>query len=778
MYGREQKRSWVDEQGRDRDQRDGQRRQLYHEALISLLAQQKHCGVCQLDVPSLFQRLGARKCRKFGVHHPDELEQCLKLCTLLFVVETTGRPISISTVSPRTSLAVCPAHSNKSGSCPDGSCPDLHVCRFFLLSGQCSFENRCLFGHDLRTPHNQRLLQRHLLDGIDITRLRSLFCLPTIRQGVTLPQVCRYYNVHRGCSKGNDCRFLHLCRHYMLEQCRFGKKCERNHNINHPQVKDVLCQFGLDVAHRRLSDIVEEVKLYVKKLADQDSDEEHCPRGHASDGGARPKRCKSVPNLSRQQKFTFADESPGSATRAPSASRPSAYSRLAGGQSAPPKTEEICLYYLKGACRFGDKCNKLHSPQRYLWRIAAAGDDYQGALEWCSLPDDSNEALEKAFSLPHQTDCIVTDRHGEEMTVLFRSMKAEKAGTKQQYRVCRVSTPSSMHPSMKGSKVGSCSNAHLATVWLWFWKNLDGVWSEFGFEETGRLSMTSETLEENHQMGAVTVTMGGGWVLDLAKKRLKNLKTSSKFKVRRRPKLVLSKDRAELDSGSSPSDGSNDDDEGGTWNCVGGEEDTGNDSSDKEDRWRHTATASGGQRVAYSHKANDDDVEEEEQARASGVSAHRFLSPVRGDSERYLREKQHFVETLSVASHVLDIHAVNNPQLTERYERMRSQMLRQFGVRGVTEQVLYYGPSPEEDVNTICRNGVACNSTVAPGKGGHFHVNAARANKGSRGSGGERRVLFRVKCLLGPDRRVDDADDRKTFIISNPAQEAVMFAEL
>ena len=101
-----------------------------------------------------------------------------------------GRGTDIA-VSPNINLPICLTHSCKVGSCKEQTCTALHFCMFFLLSGKCDFKDRCLFGHDLNTDHNRRLLQDHLLGGLNMTELRTLFCLPWVRRGVTVPRVCR-----------------------------------------------------------------------------------------------------------------------------------------------------------------------------------------------------------------------------------------------------------------------------------------------------------------------------------------------------------------------------------------------------------------------------------------------------------------------------------------------------------------------------------------------------------------------------------------------------------
>ncbi|XP_070208050.1 uncharacterized protein [Littorina saxatilis] len=198
-------------------------------------------------------------------------------------------------VAPTTQLTLCPVHSQKSGSCRDRACTGLHFCIFYLLSGQCAYASSnhsgCLFGHALEAdPHNRRLLQQSFLVELNLTELRKLFCLPGVRRGVTVPKICKYYNKHMGCNKGGKCRALHLCHPYVLETCKFGRGCRRNHDISHQEVKQVLTLYGVRVKGRPLSDILRELRSFPGKEKRDDagrrSDDDDDDRGRSRIGQA------------------------------------------------------------------------------------------------------------------------------------------------------------------------------------------------------------------------------------------------------------------------------------------------------------------------------------------------------------------------------------------------------------------------------------------------------------------------------------------------------------
>jgi len=61
-----------------------------------------------------------------------------------------------------------------------------------------------------------------------------------------LPQPGSFYNA-KGCRHGAKCVKLHICRDYLIGDCKFGDTCTRSHDLldAHPQA--VLIKCGVDV---------------------------------------------------------------------------------------------------------------------------------------------------------------------------------------------------------------------------------------------------------------------------------------------------------------------------------------------------------------------------------------------------------------------------------------------------------------------------------------------------------------------------------------------------
>ncbi|XP_037552134.1 protein mono-ADP-ribosyltransferase PARP12-like [Nematolebias whitei] len=114
-----------------------------------------------------------------------------------------------------------------------GPCGELHLCKYFLLSGICPlpvYERKdCSFSHDLSSDHNQRVLKHHELEGLTRDELCTLLMQ---NDDSLLPSICRDYNIDGGkfgqCqSEDIFCSRLHICERFMNEDCN----CSRNHDF-------------------------------------------------------------------------------------------------------------------------------------------------------------------------------------------------------------------------------------------------------------------------------------------------------------------------------------------------------------------------------------------------------------------------------------------------------------------------------------------------------------------------------------------------------------------
>ncbi|KAA0715122.1 Poly [ADP-ribose] polymerase 12 [Triplophysa tibetana] len=122
----------------------------------------------------------------------------------------------------KTSLRVC-----KNYKCV--GCEELHLCRY-LVCGNCRFGTKCKKSHDLGSAYNLPLLKKHDLQGFTSG---ELFQLLLQNDHSLLPEVCFHYNKgsgeHGSCKYETACTSLHLCQHFLQEDCKFGASCKRAH---------------------------------------------------------------------------------------------------------------------------------------------------------------------------------------------------------------------------------------------------------------------------------------------------------------------------------------------------------------------------------------------------------------------------------------------------------------------------------------------------------------------------------------------------------------------
>ena len=123
------------------------------------------------------------------------------------------------------------------------NCIEFHICKFYLIH-DCP-NQYCQFGHNLRTEHNQAVLENFNMSSLDDEDIRRI-CrdLNNVNQS-TIPIVCKFYNNEGSCKKGN-CPYLHVCKYFMDDQCKFGFGCKRSHNLKDPRPSAILNKHGFD----------------------------------------------------------------------------------------------------------------------------------------------------------------------------------------------------------------------------------------------------------------------------------------------------------------------------------------------------------------------------------------------------------------------------------------------------------------------------------------------------------------------------------------------------
>ncbi|XP_045061046.1 mucin-2-like [Coregonus clupeaformis] len=178
---------------------------------------------------------------------------------------------------------------------------------------------------------------------------------------------------------------------------------------------------------------------------------------------------------------------------------------------------EICLFFVKGDCKQGEKCWRVHFNMPYKWEV-------KDGQTWSALPE--NEAIERDFCDPSKihsdgSECV----HFDSMTRGFSE-------------VHRLSTVSSV----------TQPTYILTTEWAWFWEDEYGQWVQYAsIKEMHRLSsITSEYIEKRYQedQSAVVKFTAGQQSYELSFRDMtqKNETYGTIRMVRRRPVFVSTAD--------------------------------------------------------------------------------------------------------------------------------------------------------------------------------------------------------------------------------------------
>lgn len=129
------------------------------------------------------------------------------------------------------------------------------------------FRNLCKNPHNVFSGNNLEVLKSHNLQDLTDRQLFKLllqndpYLLPEVSglaeicvcrdSSVTrlslclLTQVCSHYNkgngLHGSCRNNASCPKLHICQHFLLEDCAYGSSCKRAHHFNFNDKKPFQC---------------------------------------------------------------------------------------------------------------------------------------------------------------------------------------------------------------------------------------------------------------------------------------------------------------------------------------------------------------------------------------------------------------------------------------------------------------------------------------------------------------------------------------------------------
>lgn len=168
-------------------------------------------------------------------------------------------------VSHNLTLQLCEKHCHKAGSC-NGSCRMLHICRFYVM-GSCENCNdaHCRYDHTIFNNHNDQVLVANSAHRMDEEQIIHEILLH--RNALTLPQICTFYNA-KGCIHDHKCPFLHICKHFITENCKFPF-CMRSHTFVDQQPSAILRKYRLDYFLENAEKLLLLLKMLTPMVHDQ-----------------------------------------------------------------------------------------------------------------------------------------------------------------------------------------------------------------------------------------------------------------------------------------------------------------------------------------------------------------------------------------------------------------------------------------------------------------------------------------------------------------------------
>ncbi|XP_051746039.1 protein mono-ADP-ribosyltransferase PARP12b isoform X1 [Ctenopharyngodon idella] len=264
----------------------------------------------------------------------------VKKCARFSVVQSSPRTEdgeSEYIVVAKTSLRLCKKYSKNE--CYE--CQDLHLCKYFVY-GNCRYgkgRKECKFSHNIQSQHNYPLLRECTLHELNED---DLFLLLLQNDPALLPEVCAHYNKGTGlfgaCTFMERCTKVHICQHFVQDDCLFGPKCKRQHSIDEHS-RRMLEERGLG------GDIIHDLPYIYQ-------------------------------NVYRLNSQTLSSE-------------------LISDQGVKPVAQmeknEICLHFIRRKCKFQDQCVLVHFNLPYKWEV------YDGK-SWRDLRN--MEEIEKAYCDP------------------------------------------------------------------------------------------------------------------------------------------------------------------------------------------------------------------------------------------------------------------------------------------------------------------------------------------------------------------------------------------
>ncbi|XP_070611353.1 protein mono-ADP-ribosyltransferase PARP12-like [Erythrolamprus reginae] len=392
-------------------------------------------------------------------------------------------------------------------------CDRLHLCKL-NLRGRCRV-HACKYSHDIFSETNRAVLKNHELFGLNEEEL----CVLLLQNDpFLLPDVCGGYNKGAGsCTLNDNCTRLHICRYFLKGECRFPH-CKRSHNLLDPHATSLLISEGLDEDTIWNIQAICDARIaaFMKELPSNHRPPNCKPAAEKEYPNTRPKR-ESSPVKFDANNFVKVNQPDQDVKRAPSPKSPG---------PEKEKSNEICLHYIWRFCKNKNNCSMLHYDLPYRWQISTSNG-------WKDLP--RREEVENAYCDPNISR--FADPQLDFMTMMSGIAP-----------IRRLSTVSSVTKEAKFV---------LTTKWLWYWKNDQGQWIEYGKETLPNAltfghshlqpaSITSDDLENLYLAdpdGSIHFTARSQkYLLNFKNMIQTNVNYPTQREVRRRPKFVSSED--------------------------------------------------------------------------------------------------------------------------------------------------------------------------------------------------------------------------------------------
>ncbi|XP_032913082.1 protein mono-ADP-ribosyltransferase TIPARP-like isoform X5 [Catharus ustulatus] len=565
----------------------------------------------------------------------------------------------------------CRFYNTKGSRCMQQNCSKLHVCRHFL-QGTCKFP-QCIMSHNLLDDHAMRVLEAGGIDGKIASNFQAIYDFKHVEfnKGQKKGYVHNYRPRNEYWKRPTTPRIKEVKTTLETVQCMTDvPPSESPRSTVTIQSHDQLPTGARDKEKEKdkgpsstvpaQADLLKSQDQLPKVAGNKEKDKDKGPRSTVP---AQADLLKSQDQLPTGTGDKDKDKGPSSTVPA-QADLLKSQDQLPTGAGDKEKDkgkkdsssddaskdnkkincDEICLFYVWKYCKNKDKCKSVHYHLPYKWEI------HDGLLSWHEL--GMMEEVEKAYCDPKNSSLPSRNINFQTMTCCSSLIR-------------RLSTPSSVtRPTFL-----------LTTQWIWYWKNNQDEWVEYGEEEEGN-SMTSPSsavIENLYQADpcAVVPFQAGQHQYELNFKEMTqtNITFKTRRQVCRRPKFVSSEDVQKIKTGSQ------------------------RDSS-IPGHWDTSALPDLGYKAVVISNATPE----------------------------YNEIKQLFHRTMKNYS-ILKIQRIQNPSLWKVFQWQKEKMKRENGGKEVQEKLLFHG-TDNTSMKTICAQNFdwrICGSNGTNyGKGSYF----------------------------------------------------------